>query len=190
MGYEVEIKVFVADEKVERPDIKERIDSYTGCEGAFIDKEDVYYHVPGDTEPSFRIRDERSRLLITAKEKHRDGGVECNRELEFEHQNTSDKGTMEEMAALLGYEVLRRKHKRGWEWHSGSAHIELLNVSRLGWYLEIETIAENNSPECTEPLRDELIGIVKDLGYSEKDLETRGYHRMLRALEEMDREKR
>lgn len=186
MGYEVEMKVFIADESVERPKIKERIDSYIGREGSFIDKEDVYYHVPGDSEPSFRIRDEGDRLLITSKVKHKDGKVECNRELEFEHRNTSDRSTMEEMARLLGYEILRTKHKRGFEWQRDRVHIELLKVTRLGWYLEIEAIAEDNSQESTQPLKEEILGILDDLGYSENDLEVRGYHRMLRALEEKE----
>ncbi len=190
MGYEVELKVFVAPIGVEEPELKKKIDGYTGSEGVFIDKEDVYYHIPGDPEPSFRIRDERTRLLITSKVKHRDGGIECNRELEFEHRDTKDRAVMEEMAVHLGYEILRTKHKRGWEWHLGEAHIELLCVTRLGWYLEMESIARDNSDESTAPLRKQLLRILSDLGYSEEQLESRGYHRMLRALEEKDREEK
>lgn len=186
MSYEVELKARVANEDVKEPELKKRIDSLVGSDGHYIDKEDIYFHLPNDPEPSFRIRDERNRILVTAKEKHKAKGVECNKELEFIHENVSDKDIMLEMASHLGYEILRKKRKTGWEWHFKDVHIELLCVTRLGWFLEMETISEDNSPSSTEPLKHELFDILSSLGYSEKDIEARGYNRMLKELDEKD----
>ncbi len=183
MGYEVELKVFVDRQEVGEPELKKQIDSFTHKNGAFIKKEDIYYHVPSSPEPSFRIRDEENRLLITMKEKHKENGVECNKELEFSHENVADKAVLQEMARHLGYEVLRIKRKTGWEWTYEDVHIELLNVSHLGWYLEMEAISKENASSMTEPLKKELFELLDTFGFTPDQIETRGYHRMLRELE-------
>lgn len=178
MGYEVEIKAHAY------PELKEVIDRFTGVEGHPVEKDDTYYAMPGDISPRFRIRDEGEELLITAKQNHREGGVECNKELEFAHKPTSDKAVMEEMAALLGYEVFIKKHKKGWEWHYGEVHIELLDVLHLGWYLEMETISSIPGLEENREKVALLYMILSAVGLCSCDVESKSYQQMLRAYEE------
>ena len=95
MAYEVEIKAHAGES------LKEKIDAYTSQTGEEVIKEDTYYAFDGDEVPRFRIRRENDFLLISAKRNHREGGLECNEELEFRHDNTEDQRVMEDMAALL-----------------------------------------------------------------------------------------
>ena len=177
MAYEVEIKAHAY------PELKEVIDSYVKCEGHPVEKDDTYYAFPGDITPRFRIRDEGDKLLITAKKNHREEGIECNKELEFVHENRGDKPIMEEMADMLGYKVFIKKHKKGWEWHYGPVHIELLDVLHLGWYLEMETISPYSNIEENRERVAALYMILEGVGLSACDVESNSYQKMLADYE-------
>ena len=110
-------------------------------------------------------------------------GLECNQELEFHHDNAEDLAVMQDMAALLGYEVFIHKYKRGWSWMCGQVHIELLDVKHLGWFLEMEIISQVDGFEANRPLYDELMRILHDLGCQDGDIESRSYQEMLRPFE-------
>lgn len=173
MAYEVEIKAH-ADEG-----LKEKIDAYTSQTGLPVIKEDTYYAFPGDVTPRFRIRRENDFILISAKRNHREGGLECNEELEFRHDNTDDQRVMEDMAALLGYEVFIHKYKRGWSWMYGPVHIELLDVRHLGWFLEMEIISDRPGFENNRENYGRLYEILAALGLDGSAVEAKSYQEML-----------
>lgn len=173
MGYEVEIKAHAY------PELKGVIDSFTGSEGVFVSKKDIYYAEKGDVSPRFRIRKENEKLVITVKKNNRINGVECNEELEFEHTPASDLSTMEKMAEYLGYEVFIHKSKEGWHWHFENVHIELLDVHLLGWFLEMEIISTKSSHEENADNILKLYALLESFGLSRCDIEGRSYQIML-----------
>lgn len=177
MGYEIEIKAHCD------ATIKERIDSYCGREGQYVVKEDTYYAFSQDTMPRFRIRRENDGILVSAKVNSRQGGLECNRELEFFHENVSDLDVMKEMAKMLGYEVFIHKYKKGWSWHAHDVHIELLDVKHLGWFLEMEIISQTDGFESNRANYEKLFKVLHDLGLDDKSVETRSYQELLRQFE-------
>lgn len=174
MGYEVEIKAHAYRE------LKEVIDQFLRTEGRPVTKDDIYYAMPGDVTPRFRIRTEDDDLLITAKQNHREGGVECNRELEFSHRPKEDRAVMDEMARMLGYETFIHKHKEGWQWYLEDVHIELLNVTHLGWYLEMEIISDKPDLKDNQEKVMKLYMILESVGLCSCDVEQRSYQLMLR----------
>ena len=173
MAYEVEIKAHAY------PELKEVIDSFTGTEGHPVNKDDVYYAMEGDVSPRFRIRDEGDELLITAKRNHREGGLECNEELEFSH-GREDKETMHQMALMLGYHVFIEKHKEGFEWMHGDVHIELLNVRHRGWFLEMEILSPTDDRNANRDRILALYSILNSVGLCSCDVEAKSYQQMLR----------
>lgn len=177
MSYEIEIKAHAS------AGLKERIDEYVGQPGLEVVKSDTYYALPSDVVPRFRIRLENGGILVSAKRNRRMDGLECNQELEFHHDNVEDLAVMQDMAALLGYEVFIHKYKRGWSWMCGQVHIELLDVKHLGWFLEMEIISQVDGFEANGPLYDELMRILHDLGCQDGDIESRSYQEMLRPFE-------
>ena len=181
MAYEVEIKAHAY------PELKEVIDRFTGKEGHIVHKDDVYYAQEGYTSPRFRIRDEGDKLLITAKRNHREGGLECNEELEFSH-DVKDKQTMHQMALMLGYHVFIEKHKEGFEWMHGPVHIELLNVRKLGWYLEMEIMSPTDDRDANRDRILALYSILDSVGLCSCDVESKSYQQMLREHSETEKE--
>lgn len=174
MAYEVEIKAHAGES------LKEKIDAYTSQTGEEVIKEDTYYAFDGDEVPRFRIRRENDFLLISAKRNHREGGLECNEELEFRHDNTEDQRVMEDMAALLGYKVFIHKYKKGWSWMLSDVHIELLDVKHLGWFLEMEIISDKAGFEDNRDNYDRLYEILASLGVDRSAVEAKSYQEMLR----------
>lgn len=177
MAYEVEIKAHAY------PELKSVIDDFTKSCGKEVNKDDIYFAFPGDTSPRFRIRDEGDNLLITAKNNHRENGLECNEELEFSHP-VKDKDVMIQMAHMLGYVEFIRKEKKGYEWHYHDVHIELLNVKTLGWYLEMEIMSDTNDKEKNLDKILLLYSILDSVGISRCDIESKSYQQMLREKKE------
>ena len=177
MAYEVEIKAHAY------PELKEVLDEFCQSKGTPVDKDDIYFAFPGDVTPKFRIRTQGDNLLITAKKNHREGGLECNEELEFSH-SVKDKDVMIQMAKLLGYVEFIRKQKNGYEWHYGDVHIELLNVKTLGWFLEMETISDTDDKEKNLDKILLLYSILNSVGLCSCDIESKSYQQMLKEQKE------
>lgn len=172
MSYEVEIKTQVKDLAA----MKLRLDAYVGKIGEKVEKDDVYYAFPGAESPAFRIRRENEDVLITAKQNHREGGEECNREVEFPVA-LSYLSTCHEMAGILGYTEFIRKHKKGYSWMKGMVHIELLDVDYCGLFLEMEVIVD--SPDVKASGFDALYAVLDDLGIAHSAIDPRSYQSML-----------
>ena len=58
-------------------------------------------------------------------------------------------------------------------------HIEINNVKKLGWFLEIEVLCPQKDVASA---RKKVVAVREKLGFSEKDAEPRGYTRQVWSL--------
>ena len=145
------------------------------------------------------------KTLVTWKNKEKRGGIEVNDEHELEVSGGED---FEELLALLGLEKQTVKHKQGWSWRYGEITVELFEVSgytnkletsklevkknpkksfpakpeqtkKIGWFLELEIIAAENSESTVTAARDKLFALLKKTGIGEEYLESRYYTELL-----------
>lgn len=179
--FEIELKARPEDFNA----CKKRMDAGAGCGTAFV-KEDAYWSGPGF---SLRVRREEKggerRTLVTWKTKKRRNGVEINDEKEF---SVSDAELFEELLALLGFEKRTLKRKEGWAWKSGDITAELCEVSgsrtggapvTLGWFLELETAAEDGGNKTAGAARNALFGLLEKAGVSKDRVESRYYAELI-----------
>jgi adenylate cyclase class 2 len=188
MGIEIELKAWVDDPQ----NAKRRAGSFARYERAF-DKRDVYWR-SGNSAALFdvRVRDDaaasddggKSRAaLVTYKAKETRGAVEVNDEREFA---VSAAEPFEELLRALGFREFIRKRKTGWAWTVADAAnrppvlIELCRVEGLGWFAELEIIAERDDPETVAASRERLLDCLARLGVAEERIETRYYTDMLK----------
>jgi adenylate cyclase class 2 len=136
-----------------------------------------------------RIRRESSRypegrteekVLVTYKTKEVREGIEINDEREF---TVSDGDTFGELLERLGLKPGVRKHKQGWAWTCGNIHAELCEVSgrnrNLGWFLELEILADDAETETVAAARKELLGLLARLNVARDCIEERYYSELL-----------
>jgi len=180
MAWEVEIKAHVKD--------AQGIETALGARygrGVPFDKRDVYFESvanPGST--AFRLRNDGAGDglpgpdVVTIKQKGMRDGVEVNNEVEF---TVDSADAFHAFAQSLGYRVAIEKRKRGhvWEVESG-VHIELAEVSGLGWFVEIEALLDGQGeiPAAEAQVR----SLLQSLGVAETDIEPRYYTSLLRLL--------
>jgi predicted adenylyl cyclase CyaB len=140
-----------------------------------------------------RVRRENSTLadgtaiksiLITYKTKEITAGIEINDEREF---TISDADIFEELLTRLGLYRDICKEKEGWAWTieagiDGSVQIlaELSNVSGLGWFLELEIIADTDDAKMVENCRKHLLAALEKLKIPKEQIESRPYTAMLK----------
>ena len=117
-----------------------------------------------------------------SRRKASEGGIEINREREFE---VSDPEAFSEFALRLGCEPFYEKRKRGLAFKagrgaaSGEATIEIIEVSGLGDFIEIEVLLEDEDPERVAVAQGEIRALLARSGVSEADIEPRFYSEML-----------
>ena len=170
MTFEVEVKARVGDPDALRVRLRE-CGEYRG----FFEKEDLYFSRQGENNTLFRIRREPEGNTVTYKEKNVDSaGVEKNREHQFE---VDDYLEFVKFAGYLGYVGYCEKQKKGELFLYRGANVELTLVKNLGWYIEIECLVERN--EDVEPARNNVLGILADLGIPASSVEPRYYTDML-----------
>ena len=177
---EVELKARVAD----RAAVESRLGDFATYVGDF-DKRDAYWHGPewriNRGTRGFRVRSEADTVTVTFKNKRSEGGVEINREREFE---IADRGTFTEFIERLGCEPFFEKRKMGsrWEWRDGRERpivLELLEVPGLGLFLEIEALVPDEDPSAIALARGEIAALLEKSGLAESDLEPRYYSELL-----------
>jgi adenylate cyclase class 2 len=198
MPVEIEIKAHVND--FER--IKTNFSSSGGHPSA-IEKEDAYWIAPENSGNAaeaiplsgIRIRQEtkvtaegvrEERTLVTYKTKERREGLEVNDEKEFA---VSDKKPFEELLTRLGFNPGLRKHKSGWSWNIDGITAELFRVQGshtpraeglvLGWFAELEIIAETGDSETVQAARTRLMQLLEMAGIPQDAVEQRYYSEML-----------
>jgi adenylate cyclase, class 2 len=166
-----------------------------------VDKRDAYWHGSdwrlNRGTRGFRLRSERAgeggSSVVTYKTKRAEGGIEINREREFE---VSDSGAFVEFALRLGCEPFFNKRKTGYAFKVGGrearpsetkpgeawleeATIEIIEVAGLGDFIEIEVLLEDEDPGRIALAQGEVRALLARSGVSEADIESRFYSELL-----------
>jgi adenylate cyclase class 2 len=172
--------------------IKAVLSSFAEYGGEFF-KDDAYWfpHSPspaGTAVPpsGIRVRQEQDTLpngkvrriiWVTYKAKEVREGIEVNQEREFE---VSDAAAFEELLVRLGLERRSAKKKTGWAWKYEGITAELCQVEKLGWFAELEIIAQDAQEATIAAARKRLLDLLERIGIGEDKIETRYYSEMLR----------
>jgi adenylate cyclase class 2 len=196
MPVEIELKVRVEDQNA----LSERLSLLAPLAALSFEKDDCYWIAPpgggkggnGSGRPVLRLRKERTvypggkageKALVTRKTKEVREGIEINDEREFA---VSDPAVFEGLLRDLGLEPGTRKRKRGRAWTAGGIHAELCEVSglkrSLGWFLEIEILAESAGESVVAGARKELLDFLEKIDIPRDRIEERYYAELL-ALE-------
>ena len=169
---EVEIKAHASE------GIKEFFDARYGT-GREVHKHDHYFRRPGERIQALRIRSYNGIVELTTKKTGVISGSENNEEYDFRALPDQLDAALLFFRAL-GYEDFFIKKKDGYEWTVERAHIELLSVNTLGWFLEIEILLPFDSDEeKREEAREEILSIMASAGIGEDDFESRSYRDMI-----------
>ena len=80
----------------------------------------------------------------------------------------------------LGYEDFFIKKKDGWEWFADDAHVELLSVNKLGYFLEIEILLpfDSSLKEAKDAMR-KIESLMEKAHVDKSDYEIRSYREMI-----------
>jgi len=102
--------------------------------------------------------------------------MEINDELEF---SVSSAPVFEDFLHSLGFTPWIRKHKEGKAWRWNNITIELSQVKHLGWFVELEILADTNETEQIEQARRDLYACLHKIGIPESNIEARYYTELL-----------
>ena len=186
---EIELKAHVADNEL----IKLLLFKKAEYRYAF-EKEDTYWFLDNvlECDPRrLRIRSEKRSLpdgreesftYLTHKIKEVRNGLEVNNEREFEISSSSKKTAEEfsEVLRIIGFEPGVSKVKCGFTFSYDGINAELCEVGKLGWFLELEIIADNKREETVSEGRKRLLNFLADMCIDNEAIESRFYSEMLR----------
>jgi adenylate cyclase class 2 len=179
---EIELKARLRD----RAATVATVSAFAGA-GSEVDKSDEYWRGP-DWRASpgardFRLRVEGGSSTVNFKAKRSEGGIEVNRESEFD---VSNRPAFVEFIRRLGCEPHYAKRKRGLKFslaeegaYAGPATIEILEVPGLGDFIEIEILLEWEDPAAVERAGREIRALLSRSGVSEEAVESRFYSELL-----------
>jgi adenylate cyclase class 2 len=183
MATEIELKAWVQNSEGLKA-VLTRTAEYLGA----FEKEDAYWFpVPG-IPSGLRVRKEKNTapdgkiteiISGTYKLKEVREGIEINDEREF---GLSQAVEFEELLTRLGLHKGSSKRKKGWAYTYRGITAELTEVERLGWFVELEILADGRGEEIIANGRRRLLEFLKILNVSEEAIEPRYYTEMLHAL--------
>lgn len=187
MSIEIEIKAWADDWE----SVKNHIDAFADFTGTY-NKADTYWIVPPNREQLFGERDSGIRVReasftrsnyteehikrVCFKKKERRTDMEVNVENEFD---ISDTAAFEKLMLHLGLVKGHSKQKKGWSWKYEDITIELSEIQGLGWFCELEIIAEYDDPDFTAQSRNRLCEVLQKTGIDSSRIESRYYMEML-----------
>jgi adenylate cyclase, class 2 len=190
MAVEIELKAHIDDYAV----VKERL-SAAGEYCRSYKKSDSYWLPAQPAAAGVRVRREsgvdaagaaHESVFATYKIKEISKGLEVNHECEF---SVSDADSFEEMLSHIGLHKAVCKEKEGWAWtvrsqNEGQPPIlaELSLVAGLGWFLEIEILAVDNSKQTVEESRGRLFTLLEKLEIPKDKIEEKPYTAMLAGI--------
>ena len=126
----------------------------------------------------FPDKREESLTLVTYKNKEVRDGIEVNEEREF---TVIPAPEFEEFLKRTGLKPGRSKEKRGWAFSRDGITVELVEVKGLGWFVELEIIAEAKNEETFTKGKKRLLDFLSGLGIKNEAIESRFYSEMLAA---------
>ncbi len=167
--YEIEAKVPLMQADFQR--LKKEIQKIARHKEA-VDIKDSYYYFSKNR--SLRVRKKNQENQLNIKNRRKEQGIELNQEMEFPLTSASG---FHNFLKKIGIPLSIKKQKKGDYYHYKNFQIELHNVAKLGYFLEIETIIHSKSeiPKAKKALRE----LFSQLGFSPKDFEKRSYLQLL-----------
>ncbi|MCL2763294.1 MAG: CYTH domain-containing protein [Treponema sp.] len=190
MAFEIELKVRVDDCTA----VKERLAGLGNYCRAYTKSDSYWIHGKNQHGETVRIRHEsgigangetHEAVLVTYKIKSIAAGIEVNDEREF---TVSDRALFEALLTRLGLSSDICKEKQGWAWimpaetaEKPAILAELSMVTGLGWFLELEIIADDNHEQTVAVHRKQLLALLTRLGIPAEHIEPRPYTTMLRT---------
>jgi adenylate cyclase class 2 len=200
LAVEIELKAHVQNNAQKIVALKSLLSEKAEYVCAF-EKEDIYYFPlsPSDIPRSgIRLRGESRTLpdgtvkkaaYVTYKTKEVRDGIEINNEKEFEVCSLQCSPVMlfDEFLKMAGLEHGFSKCKKGWAFSKDGINAELLEVEKLGWFLEMEILVNDaaNDKETAmiiEEKKKQLMDFLSDLGIEKSAIESRYYSEMLKEL--------
>ena len=142
-----------------------------------VHKEDIYY-TADDMFPrlnTMRLRRSGGKWIFTYKDKSIEDGTEINREHETIIESFE---VMDEFLKRVGCRYYLRKKKSGLLFSSGGLTIELVEVEKLGTFLEVEKVLPEGETDV-ESVRAELLSVFDRAGVPRERIEARYYSDML-----------
>ncbi len=179
---EVETKIRVADVVQSIKDMRERIKKIAKLKKK-TKKGDDYFAIKrrGYPKKAFRIRTEKGKCIVNFKKwlkKYWSKDVVVKEEFEFE----LPKKSLDNFLALLkdlGFEewVKKRKVNETYIYNKDkNVSIELNRVEHLGWFVEIEYLAQ---PKDMNKAKKRIRQVLRELGVNQEDIDNTGYTKML-----------
>jgi len=198
LAVEIELKAHIGDSEALRLLLLEKAQYLCSFE-----KEDTYYFPAANSnipKSGVRLRSEsrtfpdgteKKAVYVTYKTKELRDGIEVNDENEFEIRSSQNSaiqvfdGFLGMMGLMPGYS----KRKRGWLFSKEGINTELLEVEKLGWFLELEIIVNDGDVEASgkgeiliQEKKKQLMDFLSDLGIEKEAIESRYYSEMLKEL--------
>jgi adenylate cyclase class 2 len=192
MSVEIEVKARTDDPEA----IRSALSRFAEFQGEFI-KNDVYWFCPPSSSPpkadgipvsGVRVRQEkftdnrgtvREAVIVTYKTKEVRDGIEINQEREF---HISDKEVFEELLNHMGLIQGYSKKKSGFAWNYQGITAELVQVEKLGWFAELEILADDDTETTVKSARKRLLDLLGRINISEDKIEPRYYSEMLKNV--------
>lgn len=137
--------------------------------------------IPEGKAIRLRVRAEAGRTVVTYKRKEIQGDIEVNDEREF---TIDDRSAFESLIADLGFSPFIKKEKTTKSFSHRSddgteVGIELSLVAGLGWFVEIEILADEPDEQETARARAILRETLEKCGVKAETIESRYYTDML-----------
>lgn len=193
MAIEIELKAWADDPGA----VKGKLNGLARYNGEFL-KEDTYWKpVNPEDRPGaipfsgIRIRKESgsdaggraySTITVTYKDKETREGLEVNREQEF---SVSGEEPFRELLRRLGLKPAISKRKAGFSWDYRGITAELAEIAGLGWFAELEILANTDKAETVRDARKRLLELLAKLDIGEDRIEPRYYTEMLETFREL-----
>jgi len=196
LAIEIELKAHIKDSEALKRLLFEKAEYLCSFE-----KEDTYYF-PSDNpdipRSGVRLRGEsktlpdgtiRKTAYVTYKTKELRDGIEVNNEKEFEvcSSQYSPVIVFDEFLKMTGLAPGFSKHKKGWAFSKDGINAELLEVEKLGWFLEVEIVVNDIESDAVkgtaiEEKKKQLLEFLSGLGIKKDSIESRYYSEMLKEL--------
>lgn len=173
MATEIELKVWIDDVS----SISERLSLSMVCTGTYTKHDEYWRSDHHDIGNGIRLRvEEDGTCIVNWKRKEVRKLIEVNDEHEFAVSSRDECALLLES---LGFSPWIRKVKRGSAYKSGPILAELSEIEGLGHFLELEILADDDTPDTVARAQNALYRCLEDLGIPRDRIETRYYTSML-----------
>jgi adenylate cyclase class 2 len=182
MSYEVEMKFRLRDADAVNV-LRQRLVSFKAEPDEPLDQRDIYFAHPSrdfaQTDEAFRLRCVGEENFLTYKGPLLDEVAKTRHEIEVATAaGATAREQLLEMLTRLGFrpvrEVLKSREPFHLRWQDRELEVVLDNVRELGWFVELEIIAEESDRDAA---REVLFSLAQILGLGKS--ERRSYLRLL-----------